>query len=68
MAVPKKKLTRTRTGNRRSHLALSKIKLSKCDKCGEKKISHSVCEVCGTYKGDQIIDFTKKDIKYKDKK
>lgn len=63
MAVPKKKLTRTRTGNRRSHLALKKMTLTKCSKCGEVKKPHHVCPTCGTFKGDQVIDFSKKDKK-----
>ena len=63
MAVPKKKLTRTRTGNRRSHLALKKMTLTKCAKCGEVKKPHHVCPTCGTFKGEQVIDFSKKDKK-----
>ena len=57
MAVPKKKLSKTRTGNRRSHLALKKINLSNCPKCGEKVIPHNVCDTCGTYKNDKVLVF-----------
>lgn len=63
MAVPKKKLSRTRTGKRRSHLALKKTNLGKCSKCDEQKMPHRVCPTCGTYNGDEVIDFTKKDKK-----
>lgn len=63
MAVPKKKLSKTRTRQRRSHLALKKLNLGSCSKCGEVKISHHICPTCGTYKGDQVIDFSKKDQK-----
>lgn len=63
MAVPKKKLTRARRGKRRSHLALNRLNLSSCPKCNETIIPHHVCQTCGTYKGDQVIDFSKKDKK-----
>ena len=63
MAVPKKRLTSTRSGNRRSHLALKKINLSKCAKCNEKKLPHFVCPNCGDYNNTQVIDFSKKDKK-----
>jgi len=68
MAVPKKKLSKTRTGKRRSHLALKKINLVACEKCKEPKMSHIVCPMCGTYKGDQVIDFSKKEKKVEVKK
>ena len=63
MAVPKNRMTSTRTGNRRSHLALKKQILSPCAKCNESKIPHTVCPTCGTYDDVQVIDFTKKDKK-----
>lgn len=63
MAVPKKKLSRTRSGKRRSHLALKPINLGKCKKCDELKLPHTICPNCGTYNDDQVIDFTKKDKK-----
>ncbi|MBI3495066.1 50S ribosomal protein L32 [Candidatus Berkelbacteria bacterium] len=34
MAEPKKKLTRTRSGNRRSHNALHGMSLGRCGNCG----------------------------------
>lgn len=68
MAVPKKRMTSTRTGNRRSHLALKKQNLGLCSKCGEAKIQHAVCPTCGTYKDVQVINFAKKDKKNSSKK
>jgi hypothetical protein len=32
-----------------------------CEKCGDKKIRHKVCEVCGTYRGRQVIDVESRD-------
>ena len=56
MANPKKRMTSTRSGNRRSHHSLDKIKLSNCTKCNETVIPHHVCMNCGTYKGKQVIN------------
>jgi len=63
MAEPKKRLTSTRSGNRRSHLALKAAKLGKCPKCKEPIPSHQVCQICGTYKGEVVIELEKKNKK-----
>lgn len=63
MAVPKKRLTNTRSGNRRSHKFLTKLNLTPCRKCGEMIVPHHVCLNCGTYKNDQVIDFSKREKK-----
>lgn len=67
MAVPKKKLTKTRQGKRRSHLALKKQNLTTCKKCNEIKLSHKVCNTCGYYDDIQVYDFSKDDKKLKNK-
>ena len=59
MAEPKKRLTSTRSGNRRSHLALKKIKLAKCPKCDDPIMPHTVCKTCGYYNGEKIIEVNK---------
>lgn len=63
--------TKSHTANRRSHHALKKAGFVKCEKCGELRIHHTVCENCGTYKGRQVIDvlkkLTKKEKKQKEK-
>ena len=59
MAEPKKRMTSTRSGNRRSHLALKNLDLSTCPKCKDPVRSHQVCQTCGTYKGEKIIDVEK---------
>jgi large subunit ribosomal protein L32 len=56
MAEPKKKLTRTRSGNRRSHRRLTVVKASKCQNCGAPVVPHRICKTCGFYKGKQVID------------
>lgn len=52
--------TRSQTGQRRSHHALTEARLSTCDNCGAKHLRHRVCEECGKYRGKEIIDTTKK--------
>lgn len=47
---------RSQTGNTRSHHALKASVLSLCKECGSPKSPHTVCSVCGKYKGKQIID------------
>ena len=60
MSVPKKKLTRRKVRSRRSHHALSKVKLAICPKCKKKVKPHIACSFCGYYKGNMVIDVEKK--------
>lgn len=55
MSVSKKRKSSSRTKRGRSHLALTKIKLTKCKKCGKLTMPHRVCPSCGTYQGKEII-------------
>lgn len=61
MAEPKKRITSTRSGNRRSHLAVKPKPLSKCPKCHTAIISHRVCPECGFYKGEDVLELAKKE-------
>ncbi len=59
MGVPKKRLTKRRIGNRRNapgHQQAKFIQLAKCSNCSERVAPHSVCPVCGFYKGKKILD------------
>ena len=67
MAVPKQQKTKSRRNNRRSHHALKKQGFSKCVKCGEIVLPHHLCENCGTYKDNQVVDVLAK-LDKKDKK
>ena len=58
-AVPKRKVSRHRRGNRRQHLALTAPTLVTCPNCGELMRAHRVCQSCGTYKGRQVITIKK---------
>lgn len=55
MAVPKKKTSKARRDQRRSHHALHQTMLTECQNCGEQKRPHHICESCGFYNGKQII-------------
>ncbi len=56
MPTPKKRHSRTRRNNRRSHDALSTPAASLCPQCSEPKRPHTVCPSCGTYKGREVIN------------
>ena len=55
MAVPKKKVSRARRGNRRSHDALVGANAVECRNCGEQKLPHHVCSACGHYDKDREV-------------
>lgn len=55
-AVPKRKISRHRRGNRRQHLALQAPTMVTCPKCGNMMQAHRTCKICGTYKGRKIIE------------
>lgn len=60
MAVPKKKVSKSRRDLRRSHLVLKKIEgLGVCKNCGAATMPHNVCSVCGQYNNRQILADTR---------
>jgi len=56
MAVPKKKISKSRRDQRRSHDALKPANYVECSNCGELKRSHHVCAACGQYNGREITE------------
>jgi large subunit ribosomal protein L32 len=57
VAVPKKKLSRSRRDMRRAnHDRISAVSLSSCTQCGEPMIPHRACPSCGVYRGRQVIE------------
>ncbi|MFW6134601.1 MAG: 50S ribosomal protein L32 [Elusimicrobiota bacterium] len=56
MAVPKRKLSRTRTRRRRSSKKAAMPQTSMCPKCSQAKLPHRVCPNCGYYGDKKIID------------
>ena len=59
MAVPKKKVSRARRGNRRSHDTIILRTIVECPNCGAEKLPHQVCSSCGFYNKRKIISLTK---------
>lgn len=55
MAVPKKKISKSRRDMRRSHHALSAVSYMDCPSCGEQKLPHHICPSCGVYNGRSVI-------------
>ncbi|MBY0384589.1 50S ribosomal protein L32 [bacterium] len=55
MATPKKRLTRSKRGKRRSHDALTATTVINCANCGSVVKPHHVCPSCGYYKGKEIV-------------
>ncbi|PIQ79133.1 50S ribosomal protein L32 [Candidatus Peregrinibacteria bacterium CG11_big_fil_rev_8_21_14_0_20_41_10] len=69
MAVPKKKTSKTRTRRRYATYVkkqqtklLNKVALATCSNCQEKHRIHHICNNCGHYNGQMIIDKTSKDL------
>jgi large subunit ribosomal protein L32 len=58
MAVPKKKVSKSRRDMRRSHDALSRPTVAECPNCGEIRRPHHICRACGHY-GDREVVSTK---------
>ncbi len=55
MAVPKKKMSRSRTRRRKAGWKVSAPTLVVCQQCNSKHIPHRACPECGTYKGREVI-------------
>ncbi len=56
MAVPKKRMSRSQTGQRRAHDALKlTAAVESCPDCGASKLRHRVCGECGSYRGRKIF-------------
>lgn len=54
MAVPKKRTGSSAQGHRRSNWKATKPEVTKCTKCGEVVLTHTVCTACGFYKGKAV--------------
>lgn len=56
MAVPKKKVSKSRRDKRRAHDALAAASYVECPNCGELKRPHHVCAACGHYDGREVLE------------
>lgn len=55
--------TKGHTNNRRSHHRVGEPRLSVCSNCKAPHLRHRACLECGSYKGREVIDVTKKALK-----
>ena len=55
MAVPKKKMSRSRTRRRKSQWRLAAPRTARCPQCNAAKLPHRACPECGTYKGREML-------------
>lgn len=56
MAVPRKKISRSKRDSRRAHHALKPSSYAECPNCGELKRPHHVCAACGHYDGREVYE------------
>ena len=54
-AVPKKRISSSRQGNRRQHHKMKLPQLTVCPNCRQLRQTHHVCPNCGTYRGRQVL-------------
>ncbi len=55
MANPKKRTSKSKSGHRRAHQALTHVNTINCSNCGEPKLRHHVCGNCGHYKDRAVL-------------
>lgn len=56
MAVPKKKMSRSRTRQRKAAWKVSPPTTSTCPQCKAIRLPHRVCPNCGQYKGREVVE------------
>jgi len=56
MAVPKKKMSRSRTRQRKASWKVKAPTSVNCEHCGKPKLPHRACRECGTYAGREVIE------------
>ena len=56
MAVPKRKKSKSKRDQRRTHQKVAVPNLTSCPQCGDARLPHHACPSCGTYKGRTVIE------------
>ncbi len=56
MAVPKRKMSRSNTRNRRAQWKAVRPTLVACGQCQSPKLPHVACENCGTYNRRPVLE------------
>lgn len=56
MAVPKRKISKSRRDKRRAaNIKMTAPNIIECPQCHEPNVSHRVCASCGFYDGKEVI-------------
>ncbi|MCL4426232.1 MAG: 50S ribosomal protein L32 [Firmicutes bacterium] len=55
MAVPKRKMSKSRRDKRRANWKLTAPNLVPCPQCHQPKLPHHVCPNCGYYDGREVV-------------
>ena len=55
MAVPKRKTSKQRKRQRRTHYKAAAVAVQACPRCGDPRRPHRVCPNCGYYGGEQRV-------------
>lgn len=56
MALPKRKISKSRRDKRRTHWVLQPPTVVPCPKCKEPRLPHRVCPHCGYYKDTEVLE------------
>ncbi len=56
MAVPKKKMSRSRTRQRKAAWKVGVPSLTTCPQCRAPRRPHRACPNCGRYNGRQVVE------------
>lgn len=67
MAVPKHRRSKSRRDKRRMHIYIKEPTLTRCSRCGNPVLPHTICLNCGYYKGREIVNVLEK-LEKKEKK
>jgi large subunit ribosomal protein L32 len=59
MALPKRKISKSRRDKRRTHQIIVAPNIGACAECGEAVQPHHACPKCGAYKGRTAIETDK---------
>jgi len=54
VALPKRKISKSRRDKRRTHKKLTSPNISECSHCHQPKLPHRACPNCGYYNGKMV--------------
>ncbi|PID73579.1 MAG: 50S ribosomal protein L32 [Desulfobacterales bacterium] len=56
MAVPKRKVSKSRRDKRRTHDKITGPNVVECPECGDPRLPHHACPECGAYKDHNVLN------------